>query len=122
MEKYIDVMKQSVELSETTLEGLQHIQKLLTEGKFEETMSMFEDIVSAFSTMQQSLTPVTEKLENHQIESTSNKVQDALELVVSAYEAKSHGKVQEIIQFTLTPQMKKWKEELEEAFQTYIVS
>lgn len=122
MEKHIDVMKQSVELSETILEGLQHIQKLLGEGKFEETMSMFEDIVSAFSTMQQSLTLVTEKLENHQIDSTSNKVQDGLELVVSAYEAKSHGKVQEIIQFTLSPQVKKWKEELEKAFQPYIVS
>lgn len=122
MEKHIDVMKQSVELSETILEGLQHIQKLLGEGKFEETMSMFEDIVSAFSTMQQSLTPVTEKLENQEIDAKAIKVQAALELVVTAYEAKSHGKVQEIIQFTLTPQLKKWKEALEKTFQPYIIS
>lgn len=122
MEKHIDVMKQSVELSETILEGLQHIQKLLGEGKFEETMSMFEDVVSAFSTMQQSLTPVTEKLENQEIDAKAIKVQADLELVVSAYEAKSHGKVQEIIQFTLTPQLKKWKEALEKTFQPYIIS
>lgn len=122
MERYIDVMKQSVELSETILDGLQHIQKLLGEGKFEEIMSMFEDVVSAFSTMQQSLTPVTEKLENQEIDAKAIKVQAALELVVSAYEAKSHGKVQEIIQFTLTPQLKKWKEALEKTFQPYIIS
>lgn len=122
MEKYIDVMKQAVELSGTMLEGLQHIQKLLGEGKFEETMYLFEDVISAFSTIDLSIVPVIEILDNHVINERSKKINRALEHVVSCYEVKSHIRVQEAMQFTLVPEVKKWKEELDKAFQPYIVS
>ncbi len=121
MEKHIDVMKHSVELSETILEALQHIQKLLSEGKFAETMYLFEDVVLAFSTLQQSVTTINEKLENHEIDATAKKVQETLELVVSAYEENSHSELQEIAH-TLFLQVKKWYEELEKTFKLYIVS
>ncbi|SDZ33544.1 hypothetical protein SAMN05421736_11031 [Evansella caseinilytica] len=122
MEKYIDVMKQSIELSETVLEGVIHIKKLLGEGKFEETMYLFEDVILAFSTVELSITPIKEKLTNNEIDATAMKVKEALALAVSGYETRSRGRVLEVIQFTLVLQVKKWKEELEKAFQLYTVS
>ncbi|MBU8905995.1 hypothetical protein KH400_05245 [Desertibacillus haloalkaliphilus] len=115
-------MKQSVELTETILEGLQHIQKLLGEGKFEETMYLFEDAVAGFTTIVRSIGPVQKELNNDELETKINSVKNALDLVVGTYESNSHGKVQEIMQFTLVPQFMKLKQELERAFEPYLLS
>ncbi|EWG11497.1 hypothetical protein [Cytobacillus firmus] len=61
MEKYIEVMKQCLEISETILEGLHHIQKLLSEGKFEQTIYLYEDVLLAYSTIENSVEPLKEK-------------------------------------------------------------
>lgn len=55
MEKHIEVIKQSMNLLETVKEGLQHIQKLSHEGKYEATIQLFENVVFAFSTVEKSL-------------------------------------------------------------------
>ncbi|MFA9558929.1 hypothetical protein ACERII_16585 [Evansella sp. AB-rgal1] len=120
MEKYIEVMKQSLELTETMLQGLQHIQKLIGEGKHEQTIITFEDVLSAYSTIENSIKPIKDKLECEQ--QTSTNLNHILELVVNRYEEKDYYKVQEVMQFTLIPQVKKWKEELENTFHPYIVS
>ncbi|UCZ52687.1 hypothetical protein LGQ02_18045 [Bacillus shivajii] len=122
MEKYIDVMKQSVDLSQTILEGLQHIQKLQGEGKFEETMYLFEDVVAGFSSVEKSMQPLLKELNNDELEARMNSVKIALDLVVSSYESNNYGKVQEIMQFTLVPQFMKLKQELERTFETYLLS
>ena len=122
MEKYIEVMKQSLDLSGTILEGLQHIQKLLGEGKIDETMALFEDVISAFAVVERSIEPVKEELHDHELEDKVKSVKGALEHVVSAYEVKNHGKVQEVMQFTFVPQFKKLKDELERAFRPYLIS
>jgi hypothetical protein len=49
MEKYLDVVKRTIELSDTCLDGLEHIKGRLNEGRFEETFQMMSDVVSAFS-------------------------------------------------------------------------
>ena len=122
MEKYIEVMERLAELTGTIVDGLKHIQKLLGESKFEETMNLLENVVSAFASIEKSIVPVKGKLEKHDIDSKSKNVQEALNLVVSAYELGNYGKAQEILQFTLVPLANKWKEELEKAFYPYIVS
>ncbi len=119
VEKYVDVMKQSVELSDTLLEGLQHIQKLLGEGNAEQTIYMFEDVLLAYSTIEGSIEPIKEELKNEELTTSAIKLKQTLELVVSNYEAKDYNKVQEVIQFTLVPQVKKWKQQLQGAFQPY---
>ena len=122
MEKYIEVMKQSLDLSGTILEGLQHIQNLLGEVKIDETMALFEDVISAFAVVERSIEPVKEELHDHDLEEKVKSVKGALEHVVSAYEVKNYGKVQEVMQFTFVPQFKKLKDELERAFRPYLIS
>ncbi|WP_240374119.1 hypothetical protein [Bacillus piscicola] len=122
MEKYIDVMKQSVELSHTMIEGLQHMQTLFGQGKMEDTVFLFEDIVAAFSSVEEAVAPVAPDMPQSDLETKLQQVQRALEVTVTAYEKKQYGKVQEIIQFTVLPKCKELHQELETAFQPYILS
>jgi RNA binding exosome subunit len=122
MEKYIDVMKQSTELLKTALEGLQHIQTLLSEGKFEDSIFLFENTVQAFSTIENSLKGFPDDILTEDIQTITNNVRNAFEIVVSSYETKNYAKVQEVLQFTLIPRYKNWEHELEKTFNPYLVS
>ena len=122
MEKHIEVMKKSLELSETILEGLQHIQKLLNEGKNEQSVFMFEDALEAYTAISTTIEPVINELNNESISAQQAAFSQAADLVVTAYEEKNYAKVQEILQFTLVPRFKKLKEQLEEAFKPYVIS
>ncbi|TFJ94293.1 hypothetical protein [Lentibacillus salicampi] len=122
MEKYSDVMKQSSALLETVDEGLQHMQTLLKHGKYEATISLFEDIVQAFSTIEKSVLNLPEELLTDDIQSLTGKVRNALDSVVDAYEANRYGSVRELLQFTLLPVYRKWAKELNRTFTLYVVS
>ena len=67
MEKPIEVIKQSLELSETILEGLQHIQKLLSEGKSEQSVFMFENVLEAYTAISETIESVINELNNESI-------------------------------------------------------
>lgn len=122
MEKHIEVMKQSLELSETLLEGLQHIQKLLNEGKSEQTIFLFEDTLVAYETIARTVESVVNELNNESIPAQQAVFSQAADLVVTAYEERNYAKVQEVLQFTLVPRFKKLKEQLEEVFKPYVIS
>lgn len=122
MEKYIDVMKQSVELSGTMIEGIEHIQMLLEEGKYEDSMYLFENVVAGFLSIEHSVTPIIETLENNGIEARSKQIKESLELVVSAYEVRNYDKAQEVIRNTLTSHCKEFRQELEAVFSPFLVS
>ncbi|MHA6250889.1 hypothetical protein [Oceanobacillus sp. CAU 1775] len=122
MEKQIEIMKQASALLETVEEGLVHAKQLLNEGKYEQATILFSDIVLGFSTIESSLTRLAEEVITVQIEEQSNKVRKALDLVVTEFEDEKYGPVQEIMQFNLIPQFKKWKGLLDEIFGGYILN
>ncbi|MBU9722283.1 MULTISPECIES: hypothetical protein [Bacillaceae] len=122
MEKYVEVMKKSQELVDTMVEGLEHIQRLLSEGHEAQTVYLFENVVLAYTTIEKSLEPIQAEIKNEELQSVTKNLAHVLELVVDSYEAKDYGKVQEVIQFTLTPQVINWKAVFESAFKPYIVS
>ncbi|UII55611.1 hypothetical protein LS684_18595 [Cytobacillus spongiae] len=122
MEKHIEVMKMSLELSETIVEGLQHIQKLLNEGKHEQTVFLFEDVLTAYESIGRTTKQVVKDLNQELILARQTEFGKSAELVVTAFEEKNYAKVQEILQFNFVPKFKKLKEELEKAFNPYLVS
>lgn len=122
MEKHIDVMKRTLDLSDTVLEGLHHVQKLLHEGKAEQTLILFGDILNAYATISQTTEPIFRKLNKEVPQSHINELNKASELIVTAYEEKSYGTLQEILQFTFIPNFKRFQEVLETTFTPYLVS
>lgn len=115
-------MKQSTELLETAYEGLQHMQKLFKEGKFEESIPLFTNIVEATSSIESSIETLPKELLSDDIAITGAKVIRALNIVVELYESMNYGKIQEVLQFTLIPNYKTWKQACDTAFQRYLVS
>jgi|SRR5699024_2879547 len=122
MEKYISVIKQSIELLNTTQEGLEHVQRLLKEGKFENSIPLFSDILLAFSTVESTVICLPEEILLDEAKGCTSKVRKALDFFVGTYEAKDYYKIQEILQFTLIPRFKRWKDLLEEMFSSYVAS
>jgi hypothetical protein len=122
MEKYINEMKHSTELLDTILVGLEHIQKLLSEGKIEFSILLFEDTVQAFSMIETSIERFLSEFLTEELPLLTDNVRSAIQLIVSAYESKNYAKVQEALQFALLPKYKKWKHELDKMFNSYLLS
>ena len=122
VERYVDVMKQEVELVKTMQEGIGHIQTQLNEGQFEQSIVLFQDLMTAYAALQRSVTPVLAELKEDEVTPQFEKLRQALELVVSGYEEKKYERVKEVIQFTLLPSLQKMEQSLSEAFAPYIVS
>src|SRR5690625_3816885 len=115
-------MKQSTELLDTAYEGLQHMQKLFKEGKFEDTIPLFTNIVQAASSIESAIETLPKELLSDDIAVTRAKVIKALDIVVELYESMNYGKIQEVLQFTLIPIYKTWKQACDTAFRRYVVS
>ncbi|WP_424766657.1 hypothetical protein [Paenibacillus sp. sgz302251] len=122
MEKHVDVMKRTIELSEGCLEALEHITVRLNEGAFEETIRLMDDLVNGFYQIEKSLQGFISKLSGHQLEETMNQLRNAIEHVVSSYEQGNRGKALEGIQLNLLPSFKGLNAELEVTFRPYILS
>jgi len=122
MEKYLDIIKRTIQLSETCLEGLEYTKEKLNEGQFEQTIPLMNDSVIAFLQMEKSLQPIFPTFNSNHNESLTHSLQDAFDHAVTAYELGQRGKVLEVFQFTLLPNYKKWKDEIEKAFHTFVVS
>lgn len=115
-------MKKTLELSETIIDGLKHIQKLLSEGKNEQTVFLFEDVLVAYVTIARTTETALNEMNNENILEFQVEFSKVADLVVNAYEEKNYPKVQEILQFNFLPKFKKLKGELEEAFKPFLFS
>ncbi|MFB4165222.1 hypothetical protein ACE1TI_15765 [Alteribacillus sp. JSM 102045] len=51
-------MNQSLQLSETVLEGLTHVQKQLNDMKYPEAIQLMDDVVDGFASIENSVRPV----------------------------------------------------------------
>ncbi|BAU26562.1 hypothetical protein DFP93_10856 [Aneurinibacillus soli] len=122
MEKYMDVMKQTVELSETMSEALEHIKIRVNEGNIESTIQLVDDTMIAFSTIVKSMQRFLYKLPPNQIEEHTDMLVKGFQVLTTAYEQGQSGKILEVLQFTILPAYKKWSSELEKHLQSYIVS
>lgn len=122
MERYTEAMKQSIELSETILEGFMHIHRLIDEGQFEQATMLFGDALSGIASIQSAVKPVLESLENIETDDVIISVVKAAGTVVNLFEEKNYMKVQEVLQFTLVPQFNRLNEELRKLFTPFLVS
>lgn len=122
MEKHLDVMRRTVELAATCLEGIEHIRIRVNKGYIEDTIQLLQDFVHAVYQMEKSIQPIVNEILPNQLEEYTILLRDAIDFVVSAYEKGEGGKALEIIQFNLLPSYKKWQSELERCLNPFIFS
>jgi len=122
MEREVELKKRVLELSETTLEGLEHIRVRTANGHFEETFSLFYDTVNSFHEMVKVIQPMLSELKQNMLEEKAAQVTRGMDLLLSAYEGSAGMPPLEILQFTLLPKYRDWKRELKDALEPFIVS
>ncbi|WP_168123424.1 hypothetical protein [Paenibacillus sp. HB172176] len=117
MNKYQESMEQTLTLSDTCLEGIDHIKRRLSEGTLESTVPLFSDLVEAFFQMERSISVFKEQLPPNHLAERSDELREAIDHVVTSYESSDSAKAKELIHFNLYPCFKKWKRELHDALE-----
>ena len=116
-----DLANRLLELAETGLEGLEHVRDQIGLGNYEQSMSVFTDVVHAFSEIEGVLRSTYQSEQgSDDLLSVTDSLKDGFDWMVKAYEER--GRLQEIMQLTLIPRYKSWQEELEKSLSRYIVS
>ena len=122
MEKHVDVMKRSLELGKTVMEGFQHTQRLIRDGQFEQAIMMFEESLNGYAQLEESVRPVMVGLQDNEIEDQLEKVQQVAHLIVDAFRNGDFSKVNEVLQFTMIPRFKSFMRSIEQTFSKYVLS
>ncbi|MEZ2658258.1 hypothetical protein [Aneurinibacillus aneurinilyticus] len=122
MENKIHVMKHVLELSQTMGEALEHIKAQVNEGQEANTIELANDTMSAFASIIQSMGTFLGDLPKNKIEEYTNILLKSFDVLATTYEQQQGVKTLEVLQFNVLPAYKKWKEELENQLQRYVVS
>ena len=118
----VDVMNKILQLSDTALEGLEHIRKRAMEGHFEKTADLFTDIVESFYRMEAALQPYFPEFNETGLEQKTKDVVQGLKLMLAAYEGEKDVRPLEVLQFSLLPRYRAWQEDLRDALGPYTAS
>ena len=122
MERYIEVMKQSLNVLETMIEGLEHVPQQINENKMPDAIQLMDDMLVGFMSVEKSLQPVLEEADGADIATQQlQKVNEAFERVVTAIENDAFETVVEMLEESLTPQVKKLHSSLIELFRPYVI-
>lgn len=122
MEKYLEVMRQSIELSNTIIVGYEQIQRFIEEGQFEEAILLYSDTINGIYSIENAVKPVLQELKIKEVPVLITAVVDSLDFIAYAFEERDYHKAQKALYVKLVPQYKQLKEKLEKAFNPYLVS
>lgn len=111
-----------LKLLETMEEGLSYVKGRLTKLDIEGSKGVFADTVGAFSAVEEAITPMLDELEENQILEKTEELKSLFNLLVEEYEKTNGQKFYEIVQISLEPAFKKWKEEIELVLRPYVAS
>ena len=116
------VIQNTLNLLETMEEGLTYIKKKLNELNIEATITVLTDTINAFSAIEISISPILEGLRENEIVEKADKLRRAFDLMGKEFQNNNGQKVYEIIQLTLEPAFKSWKNEIKKTLSPYIRS
>ena len=117
-----EVIFNILDLLEIMEEGLAYIKEKLIELNIEATITVLSDTIDAFSAVERSITPMLDELGDNKILGKTEELRKRLDIMIKEYEKKNGQKFYEIIQLSLEPAFKEWKEEIEQRLRPYVVS
>lgn len=121
MDKFIEVIRRVLDLSDTCLEALEHFKMKVAAGQYEQNIELFNDIVGAFYQMEKSIKPML-KEESSALSNLTTDLRQAIDQVVGMYEQSRFDQMAETVDNQLLPSFTNWKQTLEEWLQPYRVS
>ncbi len=113
-DKVTVIYQRILDLSETNLEGLKHIQSMAMDGRFEETVTLYTDVANAMCEIQSALEAVYPDYEQSDLKNASERVVESMKLVLAAYEGEKDVRPMEVLQFAMLPTYNRWYDILQE--------
>lgn len=121
MERYYDVIKRSLELSETLEEGLIYVEEKLGEGQIEDTIDLIGDIIQGFITIQESIKLMETEFNLVQLNSLIETINKDFDLLADTYEKNDIYRVNYVLPLLLND-YRIWKIELHRLLDKYVGS
>ncbi|SEO59360.1 YheC/D like ATP-grasp [Amphibacillus marinus] len=110
--KNLQQIKQVINITNTVIDAVEHLQKQLKAKDFKNSVVIFSSIVEGFK----SLEPILKSLDNNVL-SYNKKINKAILLIAKSLEQYNFTKSIEVIQFNLSPNLKKIKNLLGETIE-----
>lgn len=114
------IIKMSRDLTETVLEGLEHIIQLIAQDNFKQSIHLFEDVCEAFLVIEDSLKGTLESLNNDVINSNLESIKKSLHQSVTAYEENNIVHLENTLLLELTTNFNQLYENLIEIDMQYL--
>jgi hypothetical protein len=122
MERYLDVLRNLISLSDTSIESLESISMELEQGNKENGLAYMIDFADAFYHMVKSIQQVSYKEWNQTLYNYTVQVNESLEEILSSWEWSEYGIIIAEIRSMLIPKYLIWQKSLQNCFQKYLVS
>ncbi|OUM90648.1 MAG: hypothetical protein BAA01_02165 [Bacillus thermozeamaize] len=121
MEKYIQVMLQIKDLSETCSEAIQYIRLRFEEGAFEQAAFLLMDLLEAVDALKQGLQPLAAWLDDD-LMLLLDHFRDTLVSVLICSEQQCWHQVTGLVVRELIPRYDRWKKELDRSLDSCLLS
>lgn len=115
-----NIIIRSTELTETILEGLTYIRTLLNQGKFEQSIYMFEDVCEAFYVIEKSVMEILQTLNDEDAKSRLESIKSVLRRTISAYEENNIIYLEEVLLHELSTTFESFYEKLKNISKVYV--
>lgn len=109
-------------LLEIMEEGLMYVKQKIMELNIEASITVMIDTIDAFYAIEGTINPMLDQLEENEILQKTDELRRKLDIMAKEYEKDNGQKFYEIIQLSLEPAFKKWKEEIELSIRPYVAS
>ena len=111
-----------INLSDTIMEGLEHIKQRVLEGYLEDTYYLLEDIINAVASIHKATEQMLPVLGENRIEEYTQHINHLIDEMTNNYKEQRIEKAKTDYQLVLIPAFKIWKNELEKCLSDYIAS
>jgi hypothetical protein len=118
----MDVIHRMIELSDTCLDGIEHIQGSLNKGSLEYTISLLLDVTQAIFSMNNALQPMNVMFPSDALGFKMTSLWDSIDILISYYEENNCTHALLEVKEDLLPRYNEWKQELERCLHPYFLS
>ncbi|KAB3539659.1 hypothetical protein F8154_00460 [Alkaliphilus pronyensis] len=122
MEKYYEVIRRIIELIDTLEEGIIHLEKQLTEHRYEESVVMLQDLLEAISSIANAIEPMDGELPENNISSLSQNLIKGIQKTVDSYSEDKEVNLSVEAQEYIIPNYISWRDEIAKTLKPYIQS
>lgn len=122
MSPHYEVIRQSLEVGETALEGLEHVNKQLAQGRFESAIVLYNDVIQGIDEITQSFKVLGRDIPFEPINELTDGLFEEISEIVSQFENADYTQAQITLKDRLLPSYKAWYKQLTNLLQPYILT